>query len=114
MIHFARIAALNDKKYFGVYMKRYDLNATASFLAMITALGVLAHTSATAQDLSVDPTAAQSIVIDTTQSGVPIVHIDAPNQSGVSHNLFTQFNVCLLYTSPSPRDKRQSRMPSSA
>ena len=24
------------------------------------------------------------------------------------------FNRCLLYTSPSPRDKRQSRMPSSA
>ena len=24
------------------------------------------------------------------------------------------FTVCLLYTSPSPRDKRQSRMPSSA
>ena len=26
----------------------------------------------------------------------------------------TENNVCLLYTSPSPRDKRQSRMPSSA
>ena len=25
-----------------------------------------------------------------------------------------QSNSCLLYTSPSPRDKRQSRMPSSA
>ena len=25
-----------------------------------------------------------------------------------------QFKRCLLYTSPSPRDKRQSRMPSSA
>ena len=25
-----------------------------------------------------------------------------------------QFYYCLLYTSPSPRDKRQSRMPSSA
>ena len=24
------------------------------------------------------------------------------------------YNGCLLYTSPSPRDKRQSRMPSSA
>ena len=24
------------------------------------------------------------------------------------------FYICLLYTSPSPRDKRQSRMPSSA
>ena len=26
----------------------------------------------------------------------------------------TIYNDCLLYTSPSPRDKRQSRMPSSA
>ena len=26
----------------------------------------------------------------------------------------TKINICLLYTSPSPRDKRQSRMPSSA
>ena len=25
-----------------------------------------------------------------------------------------EFTICLLYTSPSPRDKRQSRMPSSA
>ena len=25
-----------------------------------------------------------------------------------------EINICLLYTSPSPRDKRQSRMPSSA
>ena len=25
-----------------------------------------------------------------------------------------KFKICLLYTSPSPRDKRQSRMPSSA
>ena len=24
------------------------------------------------------------------------------------------YDICLLYTSPSPRDKRQSRMPSSA
>ena len=28
--------------------------------------------------------------------------------------LFHPFGDCLLYTSPSPRDKRQSRMPSSA
>ena len=26
----------------------------------------------------------------------------------------TKADICLLYTSPSPRDKRQSRMPSSA
>ena len=31
-----------------------------------------------------------------------------------SHELTVKGTVCLLYTSPSPRDKRQSRMPSSA
>ena len=30
------------------------------------------------------------------------------------HHLMTDCEACLLYTSPSPRDKRQSRMPSSA
>ena len=30
------------------------------------------------------------------------------------YELSEQNNICLLYTSPSPRDKRQSRMPSSA
>ena len=30
------------------------------------------------------------------------------------HIACQQFPACLLYTSPSPRDKRQSRMPSSA
>ena len=29
-------------------------------------------------------------------------------------NAFASAGTCLLYTSPSPRDKRQSRMPSSA
>ena len=32
----------------------------------------------------------------------------------LSINVDNGFNNCLLYTSPSPRDKRQSRMPSSA
>ena len=32
----------------------------------------------------------------------------------ISDGTYTISNVCLLYTSPSPRDKRQSRMPSSA
>ena len=49
-----------------------------------------------------------------------MIEIDAP-VSGVASNLnflsgrfFGQIDICLLYTSPSPRDKRQSRMPSSA
>ena len=33
---------------------------------------------------------------------------------GAITNLQGRYSICLLYTSPSPRDKRQSRMPSSA
>ena len=34
--------------------------------------------------------------------------------SGTFFNFFERFSSCLLYTSPSPRDQRGSRMPSSA
>ena len=34
--------------------------------------------------------------------------------SGSATGFDVDFESCLLYTSPSPRDKRQSRMPSSA
>ena len=41
-------------------------------------------------------------------AGGHLTHGARPNQSG------KWFNACLLYTSPSPRDQRGSRMPSSA
>ena len=36
------------------------------------------------------------------------------NEYGVSLNTAIQVYYCLLYTSPSPRDRQKSRMPSSA
>ena len=35
-------------------------------------------------------------------------------EDGQLNEKINDFTTCLLYTSPSPRDKRQSRMPSSA
>jgi len=32
----------------------------------------------------------------------------------VEYEIFKEDNICLLYTSPSPRDRTRSRMPSSA
>ena len=32
----------------------------------------------------------------------------------IAKQVFVSFNGCLLYTSPSPRDRQKSRMPSSA
>ena len=39
---------------------------------------------------------------------------DIPNVETQSDDCLNPYSICLLYTSPSPRDKRQSRMPSSA
>ena len=39
--------------------------------------------------------------------------VEAGYQIIQNHTIETD-DICLLYTSPSPRDKRQSRMPSSA
>ena len=41
-----------------------------------------------------------------------LIFLAAPNDEKAEIEL--TYNCCLLYTSPSPRDKRQSRMPSSA
>ena len=41
------------------------------------------------------------------------LHI-VPTAQDKARSFIRESNICLLYTSPSPRDKRQSRMPSSA
>ena len=48
----------------------------------------------------------------TNASGSKALVFDAEHQSAKGRN--SKSVGCLLYTSPSPRDKRQSRMPSSA
>ena len=40
--------------------------------------------------------------------------LDLPSKLFGTEVTVPVYDVCLLYTSPSPRDKRQSRMPSSA
>ena len=67
-------------------------------------------------------TGAVPEVADTAQLAQP--EIEAPDaiegewriagDSVAGYRVFKDFVGCLLYTSPSPRDKRQSRMPSSA
>ena len=39
--------------------------------------------------------------------------VDAPGKT-FRDDLYEQYKACLLYTSPSPRDRTRSRMPSSA
>ena len=47
------------------------------------------------------------------ENGIPQKDLDRI-KTGIEVNFYGNFNSCLLYTSPSPRDQRGSRMPSSA
>ena len=47
--------------------------------------------------------------VEAARSGVPVVVLDENERAGGQ-----LFKHCLLYTSPSPRDRTRTRMPSSA
>ena len=51
---------------------------------------------------------AIGLEVNSAKCELTILDDDAPGETELL------FRACLLYTSPSPRDKRQSRMPSSA
>ena len=44
----------------------------------------------------------------------PPEEVIASDQKRLIVDAFARFQICLLYTSPSPRDRQKSRMPSSA
>ena len=44
----------------------------------------------------------------------PSIHHHFRTKQDLLAEVARRYRACLLYTSPSPRDKRQSRMPSSA
>ena len=53
--------------------------------------------------------------IDTSAYPIPLALIRNPNEDMFNNmSLMNEYIDCLLYTSPSPRDKTVSRMPSSA
>ena len=49
-----------------------------------------------------------------TANGSPIVTITFPSAHNIAAGEIILLDSCLLYTSPSPRDRTRSRMPSSA
>ena len=48
------------------------------------------------------------------EKGAQLVHCALIQFPFVIESLIEQYELCLLYTSPSPRDRTRSRMPSSA
>ena len=48
------------------------------------------------------------------QTSTELQNIDLMDLAGFCRNCLARWYICLLYTSPSPRDRQKSRMPSSA
>ena len=59
-------------------------------------------------DLALDPLEGRGVVARGGPGAMSMIAVAEPG------SLLALPEICLLYTSPSPRDKRQSRMPSSA
>ena len=57
---------------------------------------------------------AKQFTASTDVSSLAITKLDGTAKGGVVMGISDQFRICLLYTSPSPRDATLSRMPSSA
>ena len=55
-------------------------------------------------------TASSSVIVD-SNSKIDVWNVD---DITLNSNIITTSTTCLLYTSPSPRDRQKSRMPSSA
>ena len=66
-------------------------------------------------------TEADNVLFTTLTMNTQALHLDAafadaqrPFGARLINSMWTLSTICLLYTSPSPRDQRGSRMPSSA
>ena len=85
--------------------------SVADFVDAIDGDGIIASSG----QLSVE--AGQTTIRSITHTGFTVIGT-ATDQEYIkfdtANEVNTHINDCLLYTSPSPRDKRQSRMPSSA
>lgn len=62
-------------------------------LALAMALSALHQNALANPGVTIDPSAAQQAGLSSSTNGTPIVNIVAPDGNGLSHNVFTDFNV---------------------
>ena len=60
------------------------------------------------------PGHSEKMIAKAAQSDADMVFLDLEDAVAPSSKVGARKNICLLYTSPSPRDATLSRMPSSA
>ena len=96
------------------YLWMLLLEGMSGFISGETASGKT--TSLNAMIAFIRPTAKIITIEDTAEVQVPHENWvrELTRDTGSAESSVTMFDLCLLYTSPSPRDRTRSRMPSSA
>ena len=101
--------------YYGYHNIDHELEVT--YVTLISAVSALNEKKFTLNDVRYLYASALLHDFDPEKS------VDKPHEKGVINfinndikiqKLLENANICLLYTSPSPRDRQKSRMPSSA
>ena len=66
--------------------------------------------------LSVDFTFNGDVTMEDAVAQIDMMVSNIDNDGDIEFNSYkpSMYSICLLYTSPSPRDRQKSRMPSSA
>ena len=94
-------------EFSGISEMSRDVQAGDLFLAVGDSVGQKAHITEAKRRGAICVLTDKSIPFGSDLSGVPVISIgDLATRRGML--------ACLLYTSPSPRDRLLSRMPSSA
>ena len=93
-------------------LERGSTANSALFEAGDGAPAVLVHPPGVAYSAAFLPVLAKALPSSDAPLLLVVGHVN-PNRVALLRDLAEAY-ACLLYTSPSPRDKRQSRMPSSA
>ena len=109
-------------KHFSSFSYRRNLVTLLIFLQLLTVTSILLLSRINVDRVIVDnaySSMAQKIAqsLDHTRTFLePAYSASKTLETMASSDVinFVNIDTCLLYTSPSPRDKRQSRMPSSA
>ena len=98
------------KTYFGKSLKEFK---TQKLVNQITGMDFIETNNG---DIRIKTSDSSGNLTFTSGGSTERARIDSDGKLLLGHtsSQLVYANACLLYTSPSPRDKRQSRMPSSA